>query len=119
MGNCLDLLDQKSLDFLKLAYEELKKDLEFQGLPLPENSSFGKNDFDFKKRELDCAVIRYAHALAEEEGIYFDSVRVAFIEGEEIYENAGFKIQNHIQLAIINPNCTKGIFLPREKVPFP
>ncbi|MBU0632397.1 hypothetical protein KKA17_07120 [bacterium] len=117
--NCLDLLDQKNLDLLKIAYEELKKDLKSQGLPLPENSSFGKDDFDFKKRELDCAVIRYAHELAAEAGIYFDSVRAAFIEGEEIYKNAGFKIQNHIQLAIINPNCIKGVFLPREKVKFP
>ena len=116
--NCLDLLDQKNLNFLKLSYEELKKDLKSQGLPVPENSSFGKSDFDFKKRELDCAVIRYAHELAAEEGLSFDSVRAAFIEGEDIYENAGFKIQNHIQLAIINPNCIKGIFLPREKVQF-
>lgn len=119
LGNCLDLLDQKNLDLLKVAYEELEKDLKQEKLPLPQNKSFGKNDFDFKKRELDCAVIRYAHKLANEQGVYFDSVRAAFIEGEEIYTNAGFKIQNHIQLAIINPNCIKGIFLPRDKVRFP
>lgn len=115
LGNCLDLLDQRYLDLLKVAYEELKKDLKQQKLPLPQNTGFSDNDFDFKKRELDCAVIRYAHKLANEQGVYFDSVRAAFIEGNEIYENAGFKIQNHIQLAIINPNCIKGIFLPREK----
>ncbi|QOG12477.1 hypothetical protein [Arcobacter sp. FWKO B] len=119
LGNCLDLLNQKNLDLLKVAYEELKKDLELQNLPLPTNSPFGSLDFDFKKRELDCAVIRYAHKLANDQGIYFDSVRAAFIEGGEIYENAGFNIQNHIQIAIINPNCIKGIFLPREKVTFP
>lgn len=118
LGNCLDLLDQKNLDLLKIAYEELKENLKSQGLVLPTNAPFNKNDFDFRKRELDCAVIRYAHTLAAEAGNYFDSVRAAFIEGEEIYENAGFKIQNHIQLAIINPNCIKGIFLPREKVEF-
>lgn len=115
LGNCLDLLDQRYLDLLKVAYEELEKDLKQQKLPLPQNTGFSDNDFDFKKRELDCAVIRYAHKLANEQGVYFDSVRAAFIEGNEIYENAGFKIQNHIQLAIINPNCIKGIFLPREK----
>lgn len=115
LGNCLDLLDQRYLDLLKVAYEELEKDLKQQKLPLPQNTGFSDNDFDLKKRELDCAVIRYAHKLANEQGVYFDSVRAAFIEGNEIYENAGFKIQNHIQLAIINPNCIKGIFLPREK----
>jgi hypothetical protein len=119
LGNCLDLLDQKNLDLLKISYEELKKDLDLQRLPLPKNTPFGKQDFDFKKRELDCAVIRYAHKLALEQGVCFDSVRAAFIEGEEIYENSGFKIQNHIQLAVINPNCIKGIFLPRDKQEFP
>ncbi len=119
LGNCLDLLDQRNLDLLKVAYEELEKDLQQQKLPLPQNTGFGNDDFDFKKRELDCAVIRYAHKLANEQGVYFDSVRAAFIEGNEIYKNAGFKIQNHIQLAIINPNCIKGIFLPREKIKFP
>ena len=48
----------------------------------------------------------------------FDSVRAAFWEGKELYPNAGFKTQNHIQLSIINPNCIKGIFLPRELVDF-
>ena len=74
---------------------------------------------DFKKRELDCAVIRYAHKLAREEGIYFDSVRAAFLEGEPLYPGSMFRRQNHIQIAIINQNCIKGIFLPREEVSFP
>jgi hypothetical protein len=115
LGNCLDLLDQKNLDFLKFAYESLKSDLEKEGQSLPKNTSFGSLDFDFKKRELDCAVIRYAHQLAIDEGFPFDSVRAAFIEGEPLYDNAGFKQQNHIQIAILNSDCIKGIFLPRKK----
>jgi hypothetical protein len=86
---------------------------------LPENSSFGKSDFDFKKRELDCAVIRFAYQLAEKRGTCFDSVRAAFLEGEPLYPGSMFRKQNHIQIAIINPNCIKGIFLPREEEPFP
>lgn len=115
LGNCLDLLDQKNLDFLKFAYESLKSDLKKEGRNLPQNTSFGSLDFDFKKRELDCAVIRYAHQLATEVGFPFDSVRAAFIEGEALYDNAGFKQQNHIQIAILNSDCIKGIFLPRKK----
>ena len=38
-----------------------------------------------------------------------------FWEGEELYPNAGFKSQNHIQIAVLNPDCIKGIFLPRTK----
>ncbi len=113
LGNCLDLLDKKWLDFLKTAYDELKIALDEDGAMLPTNSPFGINDLDFKKRELDCAVIRYAVKLAETENNKFDSVRAAFWEGEELYSNAGFKTHNHIQLSIMNMDCIKGIFLPR------
>ncbi|MCX6722469.1 MAG: hypothetical protein NT094_00170 [Candidatus Staskawiczbacteria bacterium] len=113
LGNCFDLLEQRNLDFLKFAYDEFAKSLKEDGEELPENTNFGKNDFDFKNRELDCAVIRYAHELAKKEGMQFDSVRAAFWEGELIYPNASFKSENHIQIAILNPNCIKGIFLPR------
>ena len=115
LGNCFDLLDQKYLDFLSLAYEKLRCHTEEENLQLPTNSSFGKDDFDFKKRELDCAVIRYAHELANEVGEKFDSVRAAFWEGTPLYEGAGFKRENHIQIAILNKNCIKGVFLPRDR----
>lgn len=63
LGNCLDLLDQEHLDFLKVAYEDLKVTIQSEGKSLPVNKGFGLNDFDFRKRELDCAVIRWAHEL--------------------------------------------------------
>lgn len=149
LGECLDLLDQKWLDFLPIAYEDLKGSLSAQAYSdfqtinqddfddhfsdaqklgefhsiirryqLPKNEPFGLADFDFKKRELDCAVIRHAHELASRNGLKFDSVRAAFIEGDELYPGAGFKKHNHIQIAVINPNCIKGIFWPREKAQY-
>ena len=45
-----------------------------------------------------------------------------FWEGADLYPGAGFKEKNHIQIAIINPNCIKGFFLPRQsdsKYPIP
>lgn len=115
LGNCLDLLEQQNLDFLKVAYNEFEKSMIQKGEELPINTSFSDEfDFDFKKRELDCAVIRYAHKLAKEEGVEFDSVRAGFWEGKELYKGAGFKEKNHIQLAILNPKCIKGVFLPRH-----
>jgi len=119
LGNCLDLLDQKNLDFLYECYELLKQDTSLQSKVMPTNGTFGPNDFDFKKRELDCAVIRYAYTFAKQNGVSYDSVRAAFWEGDELYPGAGFKKQNHIQLAILNPNCIKGIFIPREKENYP
>ncbi|MDO9179508.1 MAG: hypothetical protein Q7U16_14500 [Agitococcus sp.] len=118
LGNCLDLLDQKHLDFLTFAYSEMRRSLEEQELPLPSNGQFGQNDFDFRKRELDCAVIRYAHQLACNDGEIFDSVRAAFWEGETLYEGAGFRKQNHIQIAVLNPNCIKAVFLPRKRIDY-
>jgi hypothetical protein len=115
LGNCLDLLDQKGIDIVKAAYQEFKEVMKKMGAPLPQNTTLGNNDFDFKARELDCAVIRYASRLAQEEGCPFDSVRSAFIEGMPLYEGAMFHEENHIQLAIINPDCIKGIFLPRKR----
>jgi hypothetical protein len=115
LGNCLDLLEQQNLEFLKWSYSKFEKSLDAKNKKLPKNSSFNHEfDFDFKKRELDCAVIRYAHKLAKEEGMEFDSVRAGFWEGTELYKGAGFKEKNHIQLAILNPNCIKGVFLPRD-----
>jgi hypothetical protein len=115
LGNCLDLLDQKGLDFIKECHQLLVEDLKAENKPIPVNKKIGKNDFDFKNRQLDCAVIRYACAVAEEQGQPFDSVRAAFIEGDQLYDGAKVFSKNHIQLAIRNMDCIKGIFLPREK----
>ncbi|MGB1091183.1 MAG: hypothetical protein ACPGYX_03585, partial [Oceanobacter sp.] len=90
LGNCLDLLDQKYNDFLKTSYELLKADLTEEGKPIPTNNHINKNDFDFKSRELDCAVIRYACELAANEDQPFDSVRAPFIEGKPLYDGAKF-----------------------------
>jgi hypothetical protein len=57
LGNCLDLLAQKYIDYLSIAFKVLEQYLERENKPLPKNSAFGKFDFDFKERELDCAVI--------------------------------------------------------------
>ncbi|QWA10814.1 hypothetical protein GTU79_27220 [Sodalis ligni] len=114
LGNCLDLLDQKHIDFVKFAHSEMVKSLDTNSKPIPINSGFGTVDFDFKRRELDCAVIRHAHAIALKEGLKFDSVRAAFMEGNAIYSGAKFFDKNHIQLSILNPDCIKGIFLPRQ-----
>ena len=51
---------------------------------------------------------RKLNSLAE-----FDSVRGVFVEGNPLYEGAGFHHKNHIQICIRNPNCIKGYFLPR------
>ena len=38
----------------------------------------------------------------------------AFIEGEPVYQDAGFREKNHIQLCVRNPACIKGYFRPLD-----
>jgi hypothetical protein len=83
---------------------------------LPKNKQKSECD-DFIIRNLDCAVIQSIHAFEKSKPNRrpYDSVRGVFWEGAELYPNAGFKEKNHIQICIRNPNCIKGLFIPRVK----
>ena len=66
-------------------------------------------------RDLDCAVIHQLHEYnIGKDGQIYDSVRGVFIEGKEVYPGAEIREKTHIQLCIVNPNCIKGLFGPRE-----
>lgn len=75
------------------------------------------NSSDILIRELDCAVIENVHKTRKEENLQaFDSVHGVFVEGNELYPGAGFNEKNHIQICIRNPNCIKGLFVPRKEL---
>lgn len=131
LGTCLDLMDSSSIKLIKEARTEFEKIIRGQGLPMPANRDL-KRDANKDKllRMFDCSVINYLTgrmdvAYTEEmkaNGFSkmhaFDSVRGCFneggkIDGMEIYE------KTHIQIAIRNLNCIKGVFLPRAERPFP
>ena len=116
LGFCLDLTDSDSLAKLKIAYKALVKSSQKTNMPLPVNKDPVKvKSKDRILRKLDCAVIETLHELNKMADLPpYDSVRGVFWEGEELYPGAGFQEKNHIQIAIINPNCIKGFFLPRE-----
>ena len=116
LGNCLDLTDSGSLQLLKIPYETLKKSVSLAGLEMPVNKDpLTVRSKDRILRKLDCAVINTLHKLTQEAELpAFDSVRGVFWEGGELYPGAGFREKNHIQIAIVNPNCIKGFFLPRD-----
>ncbi len=114
LGLCLDLMSSKSLQLLKAGYTTLCSDLSNSGLVIPQNKPL-KDGADLVFRNLDCAVIEMLHQYREKNNLPpFDSVRGVFWEGNDLYENAGFKEKNHIQICIRNPNCIKGFFIPRE-----
>jgi hypothetical protein len=112
LGFCLDLSDYQNLQMLKTAYQTLLQS-NTNG-ELPRNRPLG-NSGDLLLRNLDCAVIEMVHTIRRMSGQQpFDSVRSAFMEGGELYPNAGFREKDHVQLCIRNPNCVKGFFAPRE-----
>lgn len=116
LGNCLDLTDSGSLQLLKISYKALKESSSLTGLEMPVNKDpLTVHTSDRILRKLDCAVIKMLHELTYKAELpAFDSVRGVFWEGGELYPGAGFREKNHIQIAIVNPNCIKGFFLPRD-----
>jgi hypothetical protein len=115
LGKCFDLLQHESLKVLKSSYGILQKAYENSGVQLPQNR-ISKKTGELLIRPLDCLVINAVHSYIEELKIDepYDSVRGVFFEGSEIYENAGFREKNHVQICIRSPNCIKGYFLPKE-----
>lgn len=120
LGHCLNLMEAVALESLKSTYDTLKISFENAGENLPVNARGPDGQNDLLLRRLDCAVIQLLHG--ENTGRDFDTVRGLFFEGEDLYQNAGFKTKNHIQICVRNPNCIKGYFLPRtpdNKYPIP
>lgn len=114
LGYCLDLLDSKNFELLKKGHEILSTTLMASGTPMPKNKG---RDEDLALRELDCAVIESLHGFLKATGEKeFDSARGVFWEGNALYEGAGFKDKNHIQICVKNINCIKGYFRPLERI---
>ena len=107
LGRCFDLLDESLMDVLVGTYQRLQKTFADNRVPLPANT--GK---DWKKRERDCLVINNCLAAAEQDGLVFDTVRGAFLEGEPAYPGAGFSRESHLQIAVRTTSCILGVFRP-------
>ena len=111
LGLCLDLTTRMGLQEVAEAFATLRDAYGTAGKPLPSNIG-GKDKF---RRELDCQVIQALHLYRQERGQRpYDSVRAPFPEDEPLYEDAGFRRRNHIQIAVINTECIKGYFRPLQ-----
>lgn len=119
LGNCLDLSDKRFIDLVKLSYDSLKQSATSEGtkLPVNKNPTGDESSADKVVRALDCAVITNVHKItAQTKQPPFDTVRGIFIEGNTLYDGAGFNDKTHVQICIRNPNCIKGFFIPRKHV---
>ena len=119
LRHCLDLTNRKDLEILRAAYEAFVATQEISGLPLPKNRNI-KSDTNADRllRFLDCAVINHLHSMLDGSGAEdpdiepYDTVRGLFTEGGELYPGSGFKQKSHTQIAVRNPRCLRGLFIP-------
>lgn len=121
LGHCLDLANRENLELVRLAYKAFKAEQTAAGFSLPDNRSVkGQPDQDRVLRFLDCAVIRHLHTaidrVPEKNRIVqpFDTVRGMFTEGKKLYPGCGYREKTHVQIAVRNSACIKGLFFPRD-----
>ncbi len=119
LRNCLDLVSRSNIKLLTAAHKSFEKVQAKSDLPMPKNlNPKGAKDKDRVLRYLDCAVFRHLHQIIEKlsesepEIEPFDTVRGVFVEGGKIYPGSGFHKKTHIQIAVRNSHCIKGIFFP-------
>lgn len=119
LRNCLDLVARENLEIVRSAFDSFSEMQEKAGLPMPENRPVPADPTgEPLLRYLDCAVIQHLHQIIETGqsiGVIepYDTVRGMFHEGEELYPGSGFRIRNHVQIAVRNPKCILGLFHPR------
>jgi len=105
LGLCLDLTTAAGIQQVCAAHQSLVEVARADGLNLPRNPAGGL------LRHLDCAVIQMVHIIRKKKGEPpIDSVKGVFVEGGPIYEGSGFYEKTHIQIAVCNPDCIKGVF---------
>lgn len=107
LGRCCNLLDFDCCAEVESAFQFISEVYKSAGQPLPEN----RQGEDKLLRFRDKIVIKAMHDIRDDQKLPpYQSVRAAFIEGQELYPGAGFKKKNHIQIAILDAQCIKGYF---------
>ena len=119
LRNCFDLMARENIELFKAAHKSFLEVQKKSGLPVPENMNpKGVKNKDRVLRFLDCAVFRHLHRIVEssvEEDsslLTFDTVRGMFTEGGKVFPGCGFYNKSHVQIAVRNTQCIKGIFYP-------
>jgi hypothetical protein len=116
LGRCCNLMEYGTVGELAKAFGVISNTYRAIGLELPQNTGRGE---DQVRRFRDKIVMDTVHAIRENEGLpSYQTVRAAFIEGERVYEGAGFRQKTHIQIAVLDDSCIKGYFrLPGHLLP--
>ncbi len=109
LDRCFDLTESEFTDRLSQSFQTISNAYQAAGTTLPENKG---RDSDRKARFRDCIVINHLLQSVTNEAERFSSVRGSFSEGEPVYEGAMIRQRSHIQIAVRDRSCIKGIFRP-------
>jgi hypothetical protein len=105
LGLCLDLTTSAGVGQMRTAHKILR------GLTASRNLERLKKRANPLLRPLDQAVIETLHTIRRDRGeIPIDTVKGIFIEGAPIYEGSGFHEKTHVQIAVCNSECIRGVF---------
>lgn len=110
LGYCLDLTTSAGLRMVREAYLAMEEAYKILKEPLPMNRP---GQF---RHPLDCAVINYLHQIRiDRKQPPVDSIKAIFQEPPKLYPGSVFMEKNHIQIAIRNLDCIKGVFRVPKK----
>ena len=114
LGLCLDLTTSAGIQQVSDSYQAHISICEKMGDIIPENST----DFHQLRRPLDCAIFTQLHEIRNDKmEPSIDTVRGVFVEGEPVYEGAGFRAKTHIQICVCNISSIKGVFrVPEDQL---
>ncbi len=105
LGLCLDLTSTAGIEQVRAAHKIFVEVAAVRQSELPRNPS------SILMRPLDRAVIQTLHQISRDRRVApLDTVKGIFIEGQPIYEGSGFYEKTHVQVAVCNPDCIKGVF---------
>lgn len=116
LGQYFDLLDSDYTDLREEAYPDFCETMKRAGTRIPDNEPLDAEDHDRLLRKRDCAVVNWTIEQLEKEGnLHFHSVRGVFQEGASVFLDSGIRRRSHIQIAVRDPACILGYFLPSSK----
>ncbi len=109
LGLCLDLTTSDAIKWIETAHVSLVDTFRIASMPLPKNTKNLQNN-------LDCAVVEMLHDIRKSEGKpEIQTVRGVFTEGAPIYPTSAFRAKTHVQIAVRDHACIKGLFrVPKE-----
>jgi hypothetical protein len=115
LGRCFDLTDVEHTRQLSKAFDEWSVIFDETGVEMPANRPAGPTDSDILLRFRDCALLNwYMKELDKgaEPNYSYQTIRGVFQEGPEAFDGSGIREKTHIQVAVRDPSCIIGYFLP-------